>query len=108
MSSKKLSHFLEVCLFCFEGKKAGFANRVLRISFFRKYMEAWQGCGAFFLTHPLSFAEALVQVNFLLHQLVGRTIEQWAAGIGALFFETGKYRQTGGTESRNRKILTIE
>jgi hypothetical protein len=37
-----------------------------------------------------------------------RTIEQWAAGIGALFFETGKYRQTGGTESRNRKILSVE
>jgi hypothetical protein len=47
-------------------------------------------------------------VNFLLHQLAEWTIEQWAAGIGALFFKTGKYRQTGGTESRYRKILSIE
>jgi hypothetical protein len=37
-----------------------------------RYEGALQECGAFFLTHPLSSAEALAKVNFLLPPAGGK------------------------------------
>jgi hypothetical protein len=62
MLATELAHFYKVCLFTNKVRVVGFANRVLRISLFRKYIEAWQRVPGF-LTHPLSSTEALAQVK---------------------------------------------
>jgi hypothetical protein len=67
MPAKGLAHFYKVCLFTNKVRVVGFANRVLRKSFLEKIWNPCMRYLAFFLTHPLSSAEALAQVNFLLY-----------------------------------------